>query len=159
MKNVDELAATIINLSDSDCAVDPNVPLADDDTFEKFLHERELAAAAGANGGTIAHAFEKQTALTDAQFSRRFSERFFQQTTPYEDTPDTPAEVAEVETETDAALLAKSATSAHARKIFNLRTWLKKSLAHGESLADLIANAEKYDADEAAAIREAAQGL
>jgi hypothetical protein len=144
MKNL--VVDPILNAALGDIFADLDTDAAD--PLQKFLEASQIAGASGQDGFAMAEAL--QASASDGVFASRFDR--------FEKKP--PAHVDEdAEVLTDDALLEKSATSAHARKLFNLRTWLRKSLAHGETLEDLIANAEQYDMEEALAIREAAAGL
>src|SRR5437879_8098893 len=87
------------------------------DTFERFLHDREIAGHfESGRGYAIVKGLAAQTAAADAAFARRLEH--------FEKTPTAPAQEDgdEVLSETDAALLEKSAS--RLRKRHNLAAWI-----------------------------------
>lgn len=131
------LEAQFSELPDTDDAPDP---------MREFLADAALAGAIGSRGHQHVAALAEETADVDkraAQIMGRFGKA------PEHE-----------EVNPDEEQLAKAATvDSRARRLMGLRTWLRKSLAHGETVAGLVKHAKQYDNDEAALILEAAQGL
>lgn len=147
MREIDPLINAAIDIFSENS--DADVPDSEDDTFEKFLRDRELAAKLGDNGTAVVAGLKKQTALADARFLRRFDHFEVEEET-----------LLPILDEVDSELLQKSASDPSARRMFGLREWIKKSLADGQTVEELVSYAEGNGFHtQAQEIRKAAQGL
>jgi hypothetical protein len=159
MKNSVPLEFEDVLSMDQVCEVADDAP----DVYDQFLETAKLAGAIGGRDG-FRHAanFAEEVAQLDREHREHYQKlakdaaraeaiekQKLEKSTP---TP-------EVTQRDDDSLGKRIATDAHARRVFNLREWMRSQLALGKTTSELIAHAEMHDAATANLLREAAGEL